>query len=86
MRIEINLPDHIANAISELAAAQNRSRKNYIETLCVIAAGRPAILDPDGVDIVPLAKTSQKAVKQAYVPKQFPPIVSFKPKKPNKNG
>lgn len=52
--------------------------------------GLPTRVAPDptmtGIEIIPLAKPPQKADKQAYVPKQFPPLVSFKPKKHNKNG
>lgn len=42
MRIEINLPDNIAKAIQEKAAAQSRSRKKYIELLCIQDSGQPA--------------------------------------------
>lgn len=35
MRIEINLEDKTAKAIEKKATAEGRSRKNYIEQLCI---------------------------------------------------
>lgn len=35
MRIEINLDDKTAKAIEKKATAEGRSRKNYVEQLCI---------------------------------------------------
>jgi len=44
MRIEINLDERTAKAIEKKATAEGRSRKNYIEQLCIKDVTNPMLI------------------------------------------
>lgn len=48
MRIEINLDDKTATAIEKKATAEGRSRKNYIEQLCINDITNPMPIGKEG--------------------------------------
>jgi len=48
MRIEINLDERTAKAIEKKATAEGRSRKNYIEQLCIKDITNPMPIGKEG--------------------------------------
>lgn len=76
MRIEINLDEGTAQAIEARATASGRSRKNYIENLCKIAATYPIQAeDPPALKKPTMPPVVQQEAKEKK--KISPPIITY---------